>query len=304
MNNTNFTICKANQEQREYVFERVTIKDEQERNNAVVYVATDSDNQIIGRTVIKEKDSPAPISGKYWYIENLFVHPEFRRKGIASALVAEIKKQAELSKIVYLHGSANASVEASMFWLNQGFTMSAYGKRQEDRSKPLFFGNYFHFISYCIRRKPLIDNNILYNIKRASEKEIQQVIDKFATDEKKKSYFTNKMNDLLGFVAIGEAGNIQGAIIAFPDSMHAPLDSMHLWIYPFVESEYRNQGLGRSLVYELYQYAKENDIIQLTNVDTSEDNIGFWYEIGFDIFFLEVKTQTGKRITAAMIRVQ
>ena len=92
MNNTNFTICKANQEQREYVFERVIIKDEEERKKAVVYVATDSDNRIIGRTVIKEKDVPAPISGKYWYIENLFVHPQFRRKGIASALVAEIMR--------------------------------------------------------------------------------------------------------------------------------------------------------------------------------------------------------------------
>ena len=102
MNNTNFTICKANQEQREYVFERVIIKDEEERKKAVVYVATDSDNRIIGRTVIKEKDVPAPISGKYWYIENLFVSPEYRRKGLASALVAEIKKQAEILEIISL----------------------------------------------------------------------------------------------------------------------------------------------------------------------------------------------------------
>ena len=179
MNNTNFTICKANQEQRDYVFERVTIKDEQERKNAVVYVATDSGNQIIGRTVIKEKDVPAPISGKYWYIENLFVHPEYRRKGIASALIAEIKRQAEILEIVYLYGSANASVEASLFWLNQGFTMNAYGKRQEDSSKPLFFGNYFHYINYCIRRKSLVADTPLCNIKKASPEEVQQVIDKF-----------------------------------------------------------------------------------------------------------------------------
>ena len=39
MNNTNFTICKANQEQREYVFERVIIKDEEERKKATkVYI--------------------------------------------------------------------------------------------------------------------------------------------------------------------------------------------------------------------------------------------------------------------------
>ena len=118
------------------------------------------------------------------------------------------------------------------------------------------------------------------------------------------SYFSNKINDPFGYIATGESGNIQGAIIAFPDSMQAPLDCMRLWIHPFVEPEYRNQGLGRTLVYEMYQYAKENNFIQLTNVDTSEDNIGFWYKIGFDIFFWEVKTQTGKRITTAMIRVK
>lgn len=304
MNNTDFTICKANQEQRDYVFERVKIKDDDERNNAIVYVATDSDNQIIGRIVIKEKDVPSSIPGKYWYISNLFVHPEFRRKGIAAALVTEIKKQAEISKIVYLFGSSNPSVEASMFWLNQGFTMNAYGKRQEDNNKPLFFGNYSHMFSYCIRRKSLIADHTINNIKRASTDDIQQVIDKYASTDQRKEFFMNKLKDLFGFLAIGDDGDIQGVIVAYPDSMQPPLDGTRLWINAFVEPECRNHGIGQSLVYEIYRYAKENGIIQLTNTDGAGDDIGFWYEIGFDIFFWDMNSKTGKRATTAMIRVK
>ena len=51
-------------------------------------------------------------------------------------------------------------------------------------------------------------------------------------------------------------------------------------------------------------YAKENNFVQLTNFDITEDNIGFWYEIGFDIFFWGVNASTGKRGTTAMIRVK
>jgi len=121
MNNINYSICKANQEQRMYVFKHININNEEEQKNSIVYVSTKNDNQIIGRIVIKEKNVPPPIYGKKWYIENLFVHSEFRRKGIASALVKEIKKQAKKSHIVYLYGSANASLEA----LNMVISVSA-----------------------------------------------------------------------------------------------------------------------------------------------------------------------------------
>ena len=86
--------------------------------------------------------------------------------------------------------------------------------------------------------------------------------------------------------------------------MQTPLDSTRLWINVFVEPECRNQGIGKALVCEVYRYAKENDFVQLTNFDITEDNIGFWYEIGFDIFFWGVNASTGKRGTTAMIRVK
>ncbi|MBO5037613.1 MAG: GNAT family N-acetyltransferase [Clostridia bacterium] len=304
MNNTYFTICKANQEQRDYVLDRFPKMKIEERESAIIYVAVNKSDNIIGRILVTENEVPKPLNGKYWYIINIFVHPNFRRIGIATELVNKIKCQAEQSEVLYLYGSANATVEASLFWFNQNFTLNSYGKKYDNVNEPLLYGNYHHFFSYRVERKTLIPNNTFDRIKRASADEIQQAIDTYIYDDKRKSYFLSKSNRLLGFVAIGEDGKIQGAIIAFPDSMQAPLDSDRLWINLFVEPEYRNQGIGKALVYEVYQYAKENDIVQLTNFDTTEDNVGFWYEIGFDIFFWGINSSTGKRGTTAMIRVK
>ena len=304
MNNTCFTICKANQEQRDYVLERFPKMKKAERENAIIYVAVNELDNIIGRILVTENDVPKPLFGKYWYIINVFVHPKFRRMGIATELVNKIKSQAEQSEVLYLYGSANATVEASLFWFNQNFTLNSYGKKQDNVNEPLRYGNYHHLFSYRVERKALISNNTFNRIKIASADEIQQAIDTYIYDDKKKAYFLSKSNSLLGFVAMGDSGNIQGAIIAFPDSMQAPLDSTRLWINVFVKPECRNQGIGKALVYEVYRYAKENDFVQLTNFDITEDNIGFWYEIGFDIFFWGVNASTGKRGTTAMIRVK
>ena len=304
MNNTCFTICKANQEQRDYVLERFPKMKKEKRENAIIYVAVNELDNIIGRILVTENDVPKPLFGKYWYIINVFVHPKFRRMGIATELVNKIKSQAEQSEVLYLYGSANATVEASLFWFNQNFTLNSYGKKQDNVKEPLLYGNYHHLFSYRVERKTLIPNNTFNRIKRASTDEIQQAIDTYIYDDKKKAYFLSKSNSLLGFVAIGDNGNIQGAIIACPDSMQAPLDCTRLWIHVFVEPECRNQGIGKALVYEVYRYAKENDFVQLTNFDITEDNIGFWYEIGFDIFFWGVNASTGKRGTTAMIRVK
>ncbi|MBR6740452.1 MAG: GNAT family N-acetyltransferase [Clostridia bacterium] len=303
MNGTDFIICKADHEQRNYVLKHYTIKEDKERLNAIIYVATDKGNEIIGRIIVKERVVPEPIGGKYWYIENLFVHPKHRRKGVATALVDEIKKKAYLSDIVYLYGSANASVEASMFWFNQGFSMHAYGKKETDEDKPLLFGNYNHLFSYCIRRKVLLGDNPSVRIRTASEDEIPQLISKYSTDERINTFLLDKIESLFGFVAIGDENVIKGVILASPDSMKAPLDCTRWWIFLYVDPQFRHHGIGRSLVSGLYCRAKEERTVQLTNFSAAGDDIGFWYELGFDIFYFDADPTTGKRPVVAMIRV-
>ncbi len=302
MNNTIFTIFKANQDQRDYVLKRFCIRDEKARENAIIYVAVNDINSIIGWITVSEQEVPEPIMGKCWYIHYLFVHTEHRRKGIATALLTEIKRQAELTNIIYFWGFANPSLEASMFWLNQGVTMLSHGTMQDDINKPLYYGNFYHIFSYCVQRKVLYGDSCSICIRAIEKNEIADLINKSAEDESKKAYLLSKADDIFGFVAVSENNETKGVILAFPHSMKAPLESTYWVTNIFVESQFRHHGIGRSLVLRLYQYAQENEVIQLTNFATGSD-IGFWYELGFDIYF-RGKNNKGVTLAAAMIRVK
>ena len=305
MNNTNYTICKPNQAQRERALKHFDIKTKQERESAVIYTAVDESGEVLGRVIAIKRDIPSSIKGQYWLIKSLFVEPEYRRKGIATALVNEVKLQAKASGAVYLYGSAKASFEASMFWLKQGVTLNAYGKKQEDPSKPLLLGNYFHMFSYRLERKELSADSRSVSVRALLKDEIPHLINKYAPTESKRSYLLGKSDELFGFAAVGTDGEPLGIILALSDSMKAPLDSTQWGIFLFVEPQYRNRGIGRALVRKMYQCARENEdnVLQLTNIG-SEDYIGFWYELGFDIFLWGVNEQTRKRAATAMIRVK
>ncbi len=303
MNYTDFTVCKANEKQRNYVLERISKIDDIERKNAIIYVAVSKDDEIIGRIVIIEREVPEPINGKRWYIDNLFVNTYFRRKGVATALVDEIIKEAAEYGVVYLYGSANPSKEATLFWLNQGFTLNAYGKKQEDESKPLYYGNYYHMISYCLKRKRINNGSSDENIRILTQNEILNIINEYAGNERKRNLFLSKINEIFGYGAIGNDGELKGFILSFTDSMQPPLESKNRFIFPYVSSEHRKQGIGTALVHKMYQYARSENTIQLTAFDDNEDNIGFYHKIGFDIFFWDENRHTGKRATTAMLRL-
>ena len=101
MNNTCFTICKANQEQRDYVLERFPKMKKEKRENAIIYVAVNELDNIIGRILVTENDVPKPLFGKYWYIINVFVHPKFRRMGIATELVPRFFSSIRASQVPF-----------------------------------------------------------------------------------------------------------------------------------------------------------------------------------------------------------
>lgn len=294
MNNTNFYISKANSTQREDILGGTRIS---EHDNTLVYVAFNDADEVVGRIIIIEREVPEYIKGKYWYIFNISVLPEYRRKGLGTELVNEVKKQAELSDIIYMYGSTNATAMSAMFWHAQGFTLQSYAKRQDDPSKPLKYGNYHHLFSYCVRRKALVQGQCSLSVREASKDEITYLIGEYSPNEKKKEFLLKKADKLFGFVAV-EQDEIRGVILAFPDRMEAPFDSTKWCIVLFVEPQYRRKGVGRSLVYRMYQYAHGKDVVQLNNIASDGENIGFWYELGFDIFFW-----IGNNATSAMLRV-
>lgn len=124
------------------------------------------------------------------------------------------------------------------------------------------------------------------------------------TESGKKAYYLIRAKELTGFAACDENGEFIGVIIALPDSMQAPLDSVRLFIEVFVKEEYRKTGIGRALLFEMYWFAKENGAVQLTNTAQTAEHIGFWYEIGFDVFFWDANPNTGEYGTTAMLRVE
>lgn len=84
MNDIKYTICRANQTQREYIWKHSAIKNKKAQENAIIYVALDENNSVIGRIIMIKQDISSPIAGKCGYIGDLFVHPEHRRQGIAT----------------------------------------------------------------------------------------------------------------------------------------------------------------------------------------------------------------------------
>lgn len=304
MNNRGYTILHANPEQCDRIISLFKFNEKKKREKVIIYIAEDSHRTPFGRIVVIEREVPSPLGGKCWYVYDLFVSPAHRRNGIAAALVAKTMEEAERAGVLFIYGSANATVEASCFWLKQGFSMNAYGRKQNDPAMPLFYGNYFHMFSRCITRKPLPAHQRNDSVRKLSNAESVQLIGDYLTDPEKKAFYMSRADTLSAFAFCGRRGEIIGAIIACPDSMQAPLESIRLFIEVFVKEEHRTQGIGKALVCEVYRLAKESGAIQLTSFSQTAEHIGFWYEIGFDVFFWDVNPKTGEYSTTAMLRIE
>ena len=300
MNDIKYTICRANQTQREYIWKHSAIKNKKAQENAIIYVALDENNSVIGRIIMIKQDISSPIAGRCGYIADLFVHPEHRRQGIATALFQEIIKQAARCNINYCWGHARPTLEANMFWLNQGVTMHPSGTMPADANQPLYDGNYWHVFSYCIHRKILANHGHRIHMRAITKDETADLINKYTEKESKKTHLLSKADELLGFAAVGENEQIKGVILAFPQSMKAPLDSTYWVVSLYVDPQFRHQGIGTSLVWQLFQYARKKGVLQITCF-TVDEHIGFWYKLGFDIHFRGKNTQ-GTMLATAMIR--
>ncbi len=306
-----FIVKQANEEERERVFEQFKPERREDKRNAVVYIAKDGD-EIIGRTLVYQREELYPLPGERWLISNMYVKPEYRRWGAATSIVDAIKVRAKECGVSSLYGSANATLEATAFWMKQDFTLCPYGKRQEDESKPLMYGNWHHLMSYTVDRRPVSRGESTAVIEQAEPKEIQDFLDGLSrwADEgritkSKYDYLMSRCDVLFGFTAKipGEDG-YAGLIIANPEEMRPPVDG-EIWLTSlYVEEKYRRQGIGKALIYELYSHARECGIMQLISTESTEDNALFWQRCGFDVYFYGVNKDTGKRVICSMARVK
>jgi len=288
-----YRAVRADKKQTDIVFDKL-IKGEQKRDNAVVFVVLDCKSNIIGHSVIHEKKAPPPLRGTDWYIWIVKVRPEWRRQGVASALLQEIKKQAREENILRIQGSCT-NTPAHLFWQSQGFCAQRYGSPQED-------GTSAHMIFYRIdktKREPQKEQNG-YRIIEATKAQLHRIFDEYILDNGV-PFFQDKRDDIFGFIAVDADENILGFITACPDELGAPLTGTRWLIqYVFVNAGLRRQGIASALLGELRKSAQQANIAQLDAIRLNDEAALFFHANNFDICVWYIMSGDVKPVSAAL----
>jgi len=280
---------RADKSQADIVFDKL-YQDELKRENAVVFVALDGKGSIIGYSVINEKKAPPPLSGTDWFVWNIYTRPEWRRHGVASALLQEIKKQAIEESVLHIQGSCT-NMPAHLFWYKHNFCFQRYG------SEP---GS--HMIFYRVNQKEneTKKEQTGYHIAEANKSQLHRIFDEHILGNGV-PFYQNKRDDMTGFLAVAENENTIGFITACPDEMGAPLTGMRWLIsYIFVNAERRRQGIASALLGELIKSARQANIAQLDAMRLNDEAVLFFQANNFDICVWYIMSGDAKPVSAAL----
>jgi Acetyltransferases len=304
-NQLNYKVVKASTEQTESIIDTVwnnpEIKQRIKDKCKIIFIAVDENENILGRLIIEEKQIPPPLSGTDWWLYNLYVHRDFRRMGIASALIKEVIKYAKQANIIHLQGVANPTLQAHMFYNKHNFSFLRYSKKNEDVNSPLEYGNYGHVFFYRIEKYKISKTykHKQYRILKLNKNQLNKIINDNILNINPE-FPKDKINGLFGYTAVDAEGNTVGIIIGYADEMYAPLDGMCWWIpYILVHAELRRDGIGSVLIRKMARAAKAANIKQL-NCTFPDDESEFWHSINFDILFWKYLGSTNKIATASL----
>ena len=281
-----YRTVRADKSQADIVFDKL-YQDELKRENAVVFVALDGKGSIIGYSVINEKKAPPPLSGTDWFIWNIYTRPEWRRHGVATALLQEIKKQAKEESVLHIQGSCT-NTPAHMFWYKHGFCAQRYGSENA------------HMIFYRLdKTEEDPKRKQSYRIVAAEKAQLHRIFDEYIVNSGV-PFFRDKRDDIFGFLAIDENENILGFITACPDELGVPLTGTR-WLIPhiFVNAELRRQGIASALLGELIKSARQANIAQLDAMRLNDEAVLFFQANNFDICVWYIMSGDAKPISAA-----
>jgi Predicted P-loop ATPase fused to an acetyltransferase len=304
-----YRIVQADNEQMEWIFVKhwgdpIARKAAKERLN-IIFVAVDENENIIGRLSIVEKPIPAPMSGIGWWIANINTYDEYRRKGIATAMVNEVKKLAESAGIHYLWGMAEPTKHASMFWYKNNFSMQKCGAKCDDENDAEKHGNYQHIMFYrtdkekrdiTIKQKP-------YRIDRADTAQLDWIYNEYVRNDspQRAEFYEANKTDFFGYIAVDENGETAGIITALADELGSPLVGT-VWAvsYIFVRPNLRRQGIGSALINEIARAARGVKIEQVLFLAIDEQASAFLYANNLDIFFWKHLSDQNRIISAGL----
>ncbi|MCL2494452.1 MAG: GNAT family N-acetyltransferase [Oscillospiraceae bacterium] len=285
-----YHVVRADKKQADIVFSKF-FKDERKRDNAVVFVALDG-KAVIGYSVIHEKQAQHPLGGTDWFVWNIYTRPEWRRRGVASTLLSEIKRQAEEEGVLHIQGSC-VEVPAHMFWNKHGFCAQRYGS-------PLNDGTCSHMVFYRIDKTEPQQNQHNFRIVMAGKARLHRIFDESILGNGV-PFFQDKRDDIFGFVAVDENENTLGFITACPDELGAPLTGTR-WLIPyiFVNPELRRKGIATALLGELLQSAQRAGIAQVDALRLNDETALFFYKNNFDLCVWYIMDGEEKPISAAL----
>jgi GNAT superfamily N-acetyltransferase len=273
---------------------------QEKRERIIVFTADDENGENVGHLIIEEKPVPTPIGGTDWFVWNITARPDLRRRGIASAVLREAKTQAAQAGVRHIVGSANPTERACGFWLSHGFCFYKYGKRHEDASAPLSYGNYSHMIFYRVDRRA---REMLqpegFRVIEVGRERLNRVMDECGFDAAAQ-ILGYDMSAIFGLVAVDGNDNAVGVIAGYAEEMYAPLVGFQWCVpYMFVRPEVRRRGIGSALVRGMMRRAEDAGAAQLLCANPNEEYAGFWNANCFDMIFARHMAVASTTVLAA-----
>ena len=281
--------------QRRYIFE-VLCTNRREENAVAVFAALDSSNDVIGYIFAKVPSSPMPPSSG-WYIDMLFVKPEYRRQGVATALFEALEIRARDQDIQFFVAWAMATERATMFWFGKQFCMEKSSIKQEDPTHPLEYGNYKHIIHRRVCPAEMCESAaeppMWYKSVRIDSALRNKLFDRYL---KENEYFVNVRDELFGFAAVDEQGKIVGYAVVKENEMGMPLDEVEWLVWLYIEPMHRKRGVGTYLLQAVKHEAENAEIkkpVQLHPLfpkGLSAEDEAFYLKRGYNIAYYGTMT--------------
>jgi len=302
----NYQILLANSEQMEWIFNKHwTNPEAQQRAREkikFILIAIDENENILGYTSVEERFIPPPLGGVSWWIGKINTYNPRRRKGIATAMLNELKKHAEQVGVQYLMGAAEPTKHSCLFWWSNNFSMQRYAGQRENESKLYEFGNFPHMV-FCRVNKETRNRDKFHRIIKATKVQLEQFFNDYikSEDPRKFEYYQANKDDFFGFVSFDEHGEVSGIIAIIEEKLAPPLDG-RAWMTTcvYVRPDLRRQGIGSALVSGLLKAAKKAKIQQVLFIGMYEESTEFLHANNLDIFFWNQLSEQNKIITAGM----
>ncbi len=203
------------------------------------------------------------------YVDFICVHPEYRRRGIGTALVSAMVEKAKADRVKYLTGFISANETAEAFWQSVGFCLLGSVKAQN--------GSLCH--EFVCRLDGDAENPPAVPTQRVEKAEITPLFDKHMHPSLGE-YWQAHVDSLYGVKAVSEAGNLLGLLLAIPLDNGSPYKGWGVAPYIYVDED-APAGTEKSLVGEMARLAAEKGAGSLCTMYKYREYGTKWLSLGF-----------------------